>query len=114
LALNTVSIVLCNHESQGEIFDTKDEHILQARGHIAQEIRQVVREAEKCLEGMHKEHWSMMQLVHTVIASRATLHILQHKVEMLVHKGFFDNRDRSVASLCEHFAHLASSWSVGY
>ena len=28
-------------------------------------------EAEVTLTGMHEEHWSMMQLVHTVVAARA-------------------------------------------
>ena len=35
-----------------------------------------------------------MQFVHTAIASRASLHILNHKVDLLVHKGFFDARDK--------------------
>ena len=38
--------VITDHVLHGEIVDTQDEHILQARGHVAQEIRQVVREAE--------------------------------------------------------------------
>lgn len=75
------------HVLHGEIVETDDEHILQARGHVAQEMRQVVRESERCLEGMHEEHWSMMRLVHTVIASRSTLHYILNKIEMLVHKG---------------------------
>jgi hypothetical protein len=43
---------------------------------------------------MHKEHWPMMRLVHTVIASRATLHSILNKITMLVHKGLFDKNDQ--------------------
>ena len=35
----------------------------------------------------------MMRLVHTVIASRATLHSILNKITMLVHKGLFDKSD---------------------
>ena len=93
---------------------TQDENIKLARGKVSQELRQVVRESEECLDGMHGEHMSMMKLVHTVIASRAALHVILNKVEMLVHKGprlqrraappraercvaagFFDDRDHT-------------------
>ena len=36
----------------------------------------------------------MMRLVHTVIASRATLHSIHNKITMLVHKGLFDKNDQ--------------------
>eukprot|EP01043_Picozoa_sp_COSAG02_P006087 COSAG02_NODE_170_length_31534_cov_33.568498_6_plen_304_part_00 len=81
------------HVLHGETVDTKDDVVLKARAQVSQEMRMIVSESEKVLEGMHKEHWHMMQLVHTVIASRATLHIIQNKISILVHKGFFDEND---------------------
>jgi hypothetical protein len=42
-----------------------------------------------------RDHWSLCQLVHTVIAARFALNIILHNVELLVHKGFFDERDQS-------------------
>lgn len=82
------------HVLHGEVVDTKDAHILKARGQVSQEMRTIVRESEKMLEGMHHEHKHMMRLIHTVIASRATLHIILNKISMLAHKGFFDENDK--------------------
>ena len=103
------------HVLHGETVDTKDDHILKARAQVSQEMRMIVGESEKVLEGMHKEHWNMMQLVHTVIASRATLHIIQNKINTLVLKGFFDENDREALDheIDERLLQLEKSFSHG-
>lgn len=42
----------------------------------------------------NRKHWALCILVHTIIAARYILHAMLENVDQLVHKGFFDNRDR--------------------
>eukprot|EP01043_Picozoa_sp_COSAG02_P048893 COSAG02_NODE_4856_length_4899_cov_2.376667_2_plen_290_part_00 len=103
------------HVLNGETGDTKDDNILKARAHVSQEMLMIVSESEKVLSGMHKEHWSMMQLVHTVIASRVTLHAIQNKISNLVLKGFFDENDREALDhvIDERLLQMEKSFSHG-
>ena len=86
-AVYEAHVEVSHHVLHGEICSSKDPHISHARQELEDELAMVVTEAEELLRDLHIEHFSLMQLVHTVIASRTALNITRSKIDGMVHKG---------------------------
>ena len=87
-------VEVSQHVLRGEIVNSRDPHIAEARRELEDELGLVVTEAQEVLRTLHLEHFSLMQLVHTVIAGRAALSLVHAKINGMMHKGFFELADQ--------------------
>ena len=95
-AVREAHLKVLDNVLHGAITDTNDEHVVHAKHALEQEFQKIISDSEVLLHDLHQQHAAdgLLQCSCTIITSRVALHILSSKIDVLVQKGFFDERDK--------------------